>query len=57
VPDAKLERVDLFASSLQIVEDPAGIGEGAGVPTLEAEQCEHLPEELPRGRRYRHHPR
>lgn len=47
VPDAKLERVDLLASSLQIVEDPAGVGEGTRVPAVEADEREDPPEELP----------
>ena len=47
MPDANLERVDSLACSLEIVEDPAGIGEGTRVSTVEAEERENLPEELP----------
>jgi hypothetical protein len=37
----------LLASSLQIVEDPSGVGEGTRVSAVEAEERENLPEEPP----------
>jgi hypothetical protein len=45
VPDPNLERVDSFASGLQTVEDPAGIGEGTRIAALQAEERQHLREE------------
>jgi hypothetical protein len=45
VPDPNLERVDSFASSLQAVEDPAGVGQGARVAAVEPEESQHSGEE------------
>jgi hypothetical protein len=47
VPDPNLERVDPFASSLLIVEDPADVGDRACVPAVESEACENPAQESP----------
>lgn len=57
VPDPNLERVDSFASSLQPVEDPAGVGEGTFVAAAEPDQRQHPGEELSGVRPYRHRAR
>jgi len=57
VPDSNLERVDLVARGLQIVEDPTGVGDGTRIAAVEPDQRQDLPEETPWFRRYRHRDR
>lgn len=45
--EAKLERVDFLAGSLQTVEDPAGVGERTRVPAVEPEEPENRADEPP----------
>jgi len=47
VPDPNLERVDLFTSGLEILEDAAGGGERTGVPAVETEDLEDRAEQTP----------
>jgi len=54
VCDPNLERVDLFASPVQPVEDSLGVRESALVPAVEAHDHEYLAEQVSGNRRNRH---
>jgi hypothetical protein len=51
VCDPNLERVDLFASLVQTVEDSLGVRERAIVAAVEAHEREYLPEQVSGNRR------
>jgi hypothetical protein len=57
VRDPNLERVDLFASPMQTVEDSLGVRERAIVAAVEAHEREYLPEQVSGNRRSRHRDR
>jgi hypothetical protein len=57
VCDPNLERVDLFASPVQTVEDSLGVRERAIVAAVEAHEREYLPEQVSGNRRSRHRDR
>jgi len=54
VCDPNLERVDLFASPVQPVEDSLGVRKRALVPAVEAHDHEYLAEQVSGNRRDRH---
>jgi len=54
VCDPNFERVDLFASPVQSVEDSLGVRERAIVAAAEAHEREYLPEQVSGNRRSRH---
>jgi hypothetical protein len=57
VCDPNLERVDLFASPVQTVEDSLGVRERAIVAAVEAHEREYLREQVSGNRRSRHRDR
>jgi hypothetical protein len=57
VCDPNLERVDLFASPVQTVEDSLGVRERAIVAAVETHEREYLPEQVSGNRRSRHRDR